>query len=295
MSRRSSEAGRIIRIGNRFLKAGGEQGGDPLCSPFPFFEGIPVFSIRTYDMTEEFLTEINENLKILQRRDGLAFGTDAYLLAAFVRGDGNAAEFGGGSGVVSLLCASRGKFRRILCAEIQPALADLIGRNAALNGLEGRVVPLLSDVRDLTAGDTGGELSAVFSNPPYFRAGTGKVSDSPEKRAARQEENGTIREFCAAASRLLRWGGTFTVVYRPERMAELFYSLRLAGLEPKRIVLIHPVSDAPPSLLLLEAKKGAGEGLVFSRPLIVYRDPGKTVYTDDMQKVYDDFTLNHLF
>ena len=150
-------------------------------------------------------------------------------------------------------------------------------------------------MRDLTVGDTGGELDAVFSNPPYFRAGAGRVSDSPEKRAARLEENGTVRDFSAAASKLLRWGGSFTVVYRPERMTELFWSLRSAGLEPKRIVFVHPVSDAPPSLLLAEAKKGAGEGLVFARPLIVYRDPGKSVYTDDMQKVYDGFTLNHLF
>ena len=248
-------------------------------------------------MTEEYLTEINEDLRLLQRRDSPAFGTDAYLLAAFVRGnpDGDAAEFGGGSGVVSLLCAARRRFRRILCAEIQPPLAELIGRNAALNGLDGCVTPLLADVRKLTVKDTGGEVSAVFSNPPYFRAGTGKTGDSPEKRAARQEENGTVRDFCAAASRLLRWGGRFTVVYRPERMAELIHSLRLSGLEPKRIVFVHPVSDAPPSLLLLEAKKGAGEGLLFARPLIVYRDPEKTVFTDDMRKVYDAFTLNHLF
>lgn len=248
-------------------------------------------------MTEEYFTEINEDLRIIQRRGGLAFGTDAYLLAAFARGsaDWSAAELGGGSGVVSLLCAQRRKFRRILCAEIQPALVDLIGRNAALNGLSGTVVPLCADVRDLSVRDTGGELDAVFSNPPYFRSGTGKTSDSPEKRAARQEENGTVRDFCAAAAGLLRWGGLFTVVYRPERMAELFCSLRAAGLEPKRIVFVHPAADAPPSLLLAEAKKGAGEGLVFARPLIVYRDSGRSVFTDDMQKVYDGFTLGHLF
>ena len=245
----------------------------------------------------EFITPINENLRLIQRQGDLTFGTDAYLLGAFVRSmpRERAAEFGGGSGVVSLLCAARGRFARILCAELRPDLTDLIRRNSELNGFADVIEALPADVRELTVRDTGGELSAVFSNPPYFRAGSGRVSGSPDLRAARSEENGTIRDFCAAASRLLRWGGLFTLVYRPERLTELLYSLRSSCLEPKRIVFVHPVSDAPPSLLLVEAKKGAGEGLRYARPLTVYRDGSKSVYTDDMRRVYDDFSLDHLF
>ena len=245
----------------------------------------------------EFVTPINEDLRLIQRRGDLTFGTDAYLLGAFVRSmpRERAAEFGGGSGVVSLLCAARGRFARILCAELRGDLTDLIRRNAELNGLSDVIEALSADVRELTVRDTGGELSAVFSNPPYFRAASGRVSGSPDLRAARSEENGTIRDFCAAASRLLRWGGLFTLVYRPERLTELLYSLRSSSLEPKRIVFVHPVSDAPPSLVLVEAKKGAGEGLRYARPLAVYRDVSKSVYTDDMRRVYDDFSLDHLF
>lgn len=248
-------------------------------------------------MTTEFTTAINEKLRLIQRTDGPAFGTDAYLLAAFTRPDpsGTAAEFGGGSGVVSLLCASRQKFSRILCCEIMPEMADLIRRNAELNGLADTVIPCNTDVRDLTVGFTEGEIGTVFSNPPYFRAGTGRTNESPLKSAARREENGTVRDFCAAAARILRWGGRFFVVYRPERLAELIVSLRTCGLEPKRIVFVHPTADAPPSLVLAEAKKGAGEGLVFARPLVVCRDSQKSAYTDDMQSVYDRFTLEHLF
>ena len=248
-------------------------------------------------MTDEFITEINEDLRLIQRRGGLSFGTDAYLLGAFVRPvpRGRAAELGGGSGVVSLLCAARHRFAHILAAEIQPGFAELIRRNAELNGLESVVTAVCADVRELTVRDTEGELDAVFSNPPYFRAGTGKVNESPEMRAARREENGTVRDFCAAAGRLLRWGGCFTAVYRPERLTELLFSLRSAGLEPKRIVFVHPLPDAPPSLVLAESKKGAGEGLCYARPLIVYRDAAKSTYTDDMQTVYDTFSMEHLF
>ncbi|MBQ3638603.1 MAG: methyltransferase [Clostridia bacterium] len=245
----------------------------------------------------EIITPINERITLIQRAAGLTFGTDAYLLGAFVRGKsgGRAVELGGGTGVVSLLCAARDRFASILCAEIQPEYVSLIARNAEGNGLSSRVLALRKDVRDLTVKDTGGEVHAVFSNPPYLRADCGFTNDSPEKNAARREENGTVRDFCQAAARILRWGGCFTAVYRPERMTELFCSLRESGLEPKRAVFVHPAPDAPPSLLLTEAKKGAAEGLVFSRPLFVYADRERSVYTDDMQAVYDTFSLSHLF
>ena len=75
---------------------------------------------------EEIITPINEKLTLIQRAAGLTFGTDAYLLAAFVRGvpRGKAVELGGGTGVVSLLCAARDRFAHIDCAEIQPEYAE---------------------------------------------------------------------------------------------------------------------------------------------------------------------------
>ncbi|MBR6795384.1 MAG: SAM-dependent methyltransferase, partial [Clostridia bacterium] len=55
---------------------------------------------------------VNENLIIKQRSDGLLFGTDALLLASFVRRSPKAiaVEFGSGSGIISLLCAKKGFF-----------------------------------------------------------------------------------------------------------------------------------------------------------------------------------------
>ena len=245
----------------------------------------------------ERIDQINENLKLISRSSGLTFGTDSYLLAAFVRAfpRESAVELGGGTGVISLLCASRKKFARILSAEIQPEYADLIRRNAEMNALSDCVTAWEGDVRELDTGITGGEVRAVFSNPPYMRADSGKTNESDEMNAARREENGTIRDFAQTASRLLAWGGYFTVVYRPDRLAELMFALKSANLEPKRLILVYPTASDKPCLVLVEAKKGAAEGLVVSRPLLIYADKAAGVYTTDMQAIYDNFTLEHLF
>ena len=89
----------------------------------------------------ERLDGINENLRLIQKTDGLTFGTDAYLLAAFLRSGSKtmAAELGGGTGVLSLLALTKQKASRTDVYEIQPEFAELCRRNAALNGLTDRM------------------------------------------------------------------------------------------------------------------------------------------------------------
>lgn len=250
-----------------------------------------------YDPTTERLDEINENLSLIQLKTGLTFGTDSYLLAAFAhtQKSGRALELGGGTGVVSLLAASREKYKMIYCAEIQPYFADLIGRNARLNSLDDKVFSLLADVRELNTADVGGEIESVLSNPPYMTVESGKNSDSLEMNIARRELNGTIDDFCLAAERLLKFGGYFTVVYRPERFAELIFAMRSHSLEPKRAVIVYPSLNDKPCLVLVEAKKGGSPGLELSRPLIIYEDKKSGKYTDDMNAVYSTFSLDFLF
>ena len=248
-----------------------------------------------YDTDTERLDEINERLSLIQSKNGLLFGTDSYLLAAFARvaKNGTCVELGGGTGVVSLLCAAREKYRKIYSVEIQPYFAELIGRNARMNSLADTVLPLCRDVREIKEADFGGECDVVLSNPPYMKKGSGITNAASEMNTARREENGTVADFCASAARVLRYGGYFSAVYRPDRLTEIMCSMRGAGLEPKKLVTVYPTVASKPCLVLIEAKKGASDGLVCSRPLIIYK--GSDEYTSDMAKIYDDFSLNHLF
>ena len=69
----------------------------------------------------ERINEINENLKLIEKKDGLTFGTDAYLLSAFLpkRQNQTYAELGCGTGVISLLASSRKKCRHVYAFEVQ--------------------------------------------------------------------------------------------------------------------------------------------------------------------------------
>ena len=244
----------------------------------------------------ERIDEVNERLRLIQKKDGLTFGTDAFLLAAYMKKQkyARAAELGAGTGIISLLCAAREKFGKIYAFEIQKNFAELTERNIALNGLEDRIVSCLGDVRELSPADTDGELDVVFSNPPYMLANSGKPNVSEAKNIARHEIFGGIGDFCACARRLLKHGGRFYCVWRPDRLTALISAMTENKLEPKEMVFVHADIDTPPSMVLVCAKKGGAPSLCVAPPLILHDTPnscGGRALTERAQKIYDTMSF----
>ncbi len=220
----------------------------------------------------ERLDDINESIRLLQHKDGLTFGSDAFLLSAFCRPcpKGRAADLGCGTGVIALLLAARGTFAHVTGVEIQETFAELTRKNIKNNGFSHTVTALCKDVRQLSTADFGGELDAVVANPPYMRTNSGYASPHGEKQIARHEVMGGIADFAAAAARCLKYGGRFYTVYRPDRLESLFAALRANRFAPKRMVLVQDHADKAPSMVLCEAVLGAAEGLTLLPTLLLH-------------------------
>ncbi len=250
-------------------------------------------------LPDERLDDVNESLRLIQKKQGLTFGTDAFLLAAYVRPQrrAHAVDLGSGTGIVPLLLLAREKVARVTAIEIQDAFVDLIGRNASLNSFSDRLSAIRSDVREVFPEQLGGEVDLVVSNPPYMKCNAGKRNEHDEKYIARHEIFGNVGDFCQAAKRLLRYGGRFVSVWRPDRLTELLSALRDATLEPKRMTFVHADATAEPCTVLIEAVKGGAPSLHVSPPLFLYR-PRKEgeqsrILTDAAKEIYD--TCNFLF
>ncbi len=241
----------------------------------------------------ERINRINDDVVLIESEDGLKFTTDAYLLSAYVRRPKGRnirmAELGAGTGVISLLIAARKKADEVTAYEVQSRFCDIIARNIEENGMGDRVSAKCADIRDISEASEGGQYDCVFSNPPYMRSGTGRQNSSDEKSIARHEVMGEISDFCAAASRLTKFGGMFYVVYRPERTSELFTSLSKHGFEPKLLTYVHPDQKSSPSLLLCAAKRGAKPGLTVTPPLFMYGDGRRE--SETIKKIYENGTF----
>lgn len=241
---------------------------------------------------DERINEINESLRLIESENGLTFGTDAYLLASFLpkRSRLTYAELGLGTGVVSLLALSRKKCAHVYGIEVQERFCSIAKRNIELNGFEGRLDVICKNVCEVRACDCGGEVDIVFSNPPYMKNDSGRANESDEKNIARHEVYAKIDDFCACANRILKHGGYFYVVYRPDRLIDLICALRDNNLEPKRVAFIHSNTGSAPSLALIQAKKGGKSGFTIESPIYIYKD-GTTEYTDRYKKIYENCSL----
>ena len=204
-------------------------------------------------LTLEYLGQFT----LLQSSACFKLGRDSVLLSRFatLKRGWRVCDLGCGVGSLLLLLSERERELVRFGIEIDAAAADLARRNLAENGLEGDIRTGDLRERDLLPSDG---FQLVISNPPYFRQGTG-FSGGP----ARMEEQLTVEELCAAAGRLLRTGGRFALVFRPERLPELFAALAEAKLAPKRIQLLSYHRDKPPYAVLLESVKEGGIGLTW--------------------------------
>ncbi len=225
-------------------------------------------------LEDERLDKVNEKITLIQKKNGLTFGTDAFLLASFMREQrtARAAELGTGTGIISLLCAARERFAHICAFEIQKDFYELTSRNINLNALEARISAYNADIRTVTAHNYGGEFDVVFSNPPYMLTNSGKPNTSEYKYIARHEVCGDINDFCAVAYRLLKHGGKFYCVWRPDRLVSLFSSMRANRLEPKLAVFVHGDTKSEPSMVLVSATKGGAEGMKILPSLFLHDD-----------------------
>ena len=237
---------------------------------------------------DERIDKVNENLTLIQKKNGLTFGSDAYLLYAYMKAKKNAvaADLGSGTGIISLLALTKQKFSFAYAVEVQESFADLIVRNAKENNLNDKMQVVCQDVRELSAKTFGRELDVVFSNPPFMTTDSGFQNRDSEKFIARHEVYGGIRDFCASASRLLKYGGSFYVVYRPDRLVDLLSALRESSLEPKRMTYVYADCNHAPSLVLIEAKKGGAAGLFLTKPLLLKNADGTD--SSDMKYIYEN-------
>jgi tRNA1Val (adenine37-N6)-methyltransferase len=221
-------------------------------------------------------------------RDKSSFrpGTDAVLLASFAScGQARSVcDLGCGTGVIALLMAWQDERLTVDGVEIRPEWASLARENARMCGLDSRVTILDGDLRRYRELLKSGAYDLVVSNPPYYAAGRGKSAPTDSRASAREERESTLADVCQAAAYLVRWGGRFALVHRPERLSEVICALTDSGLEPKRLRFVQHKASSAPSLVLLESRRGGKPSLTIEPPLILADTDGSD--SEEVKRIY---------
>ena len=169
-------------------------------------------------------------LRLRQLKSGHRAGHDAMLLAAATparRGD-RVVDFGAGVGAAGLAVARRIAGIDLVLVEIDEELAKLARGNAAANEIAASVIVL--DVESAAdsfaaAGLAPDSVDAVLMNPPFNDPARHRVSPDRAREVAHVATSATLENWVHAARRILKSGGTLTLIWRADGIAEVLAAL----------------------------------------------------------------------
>ena len=224
--------------------------------------------------------------RIIQDPGRFCFGMDAVLLAGFAgdaRGE-RLLDIGTGTGILPLLMEARTAIPHLWGLEIQKESAEMAERSIKLNGLEEKIEIITGDIREADRLFETASFDVITCNPPYMIDTHGLINPDAPKAIARHEILCTLDDVVRNAAKLLKPNGSFFMVHRPFRLAEIITTMTHYKLEPKRMRLVYPYIDKEPNMVLLEGCRGGKSRITIEKPLIVYQSPN--VYTDEIYNVY---------
>ncbi len=225
------------------------------------------------------------NLKIVQNDSWFKFSLDSVLLANFATINfrtSSILDLCTGNAPIPIIFSTRTK-HKIKCVELQKDIYDLACKSVQLNNLSDRIDILNYNVRNLLDVYSLDSFDLITCNPPYFKFTSNSVmNDNSIKAIARHEIELKLEDVISISSKLLKSGGYFSLVHRPERFIEIVELFKKYNIEPKRIQFIYPKLGSKANILLIEGVKNGKTGLVVETPLYVYNEDN--TYTSDIKK-----------
>lgn len=187
--------------------------------------------------------------------------TDSMLLSDFAVLPKNARvlDLGSGCGTLGLLLCADDDRCTVTGVELSSQAHAAAQENISENDLSTRMNSICADIRTIPTLFAPGSFDCCVSNPPYFTGGPA----SSTVPLARRDDCCTAQDLFRSAAWALKYGGTFFLVHKPERLAELCAIAAQENLTPKQLRLVRYKPDKEVSLILLACRKGGKPGLAW--------------------------------
>ncbi|WP_145978482.1 tRNA1(Val) (adenine(37)-N6)-methyltransferase [Tistrella mobilis] len=215
---------------------------------------------------------LGRRVQLVQFIRGYRAAVDPVLLAAAVPAEPGqrVLDLGLGTGAASLCLAARVPGLRLVGVERDAGAAALARVNAGLAGAALTVVETDVGARLQGPDDPRTEpFDHVLTNPPFLEEVRADPPPDPGRRAAHVEGGTGLGAWIAAGLRRLKPGGSFTIVMRADRLAEILTAL--AGPAGDiRVLPVHTVDDGRPAgRVIVQARKGRRTPLTLLAPLVL--------------------------
>ncbi len=212
---------------------------------------------------------------MVQPEQGFRFAVDSLLLSVFISPGkkDRIMDLGCGCGVIGLglLLAHVDKELHLVGIDSDPEMVRCARENSIRLGLEEKTSFINMDAADVNSRTMSAEsFDLVLMNPPYRRPGSGRSPEHHGKKAATFARDNQTGQFLKAAGFALRNLGRAGIVFPASRLDELLLHSNSCRLRPKIVRPVLGRPDKPASLVLVQARKNAGQEMVIPPPLVLY-------------------------
>lgn len=240
-----------------------------------------------YIEEDETLDDLQlKGIKIIQKKDSFRFGVDAVLLANFVniKKGFKVIDLCSGTGIIPFIIAGKTEAEKITGIEIQEEMVELANRTTKLNNLEKRINFINVDLKNIKQISDIEKADVVTVNPPYKLKNSGIINTCDKNAIARHEICCTIEDVIVAVKAVLKHNGKMYMIHRPDRLVDIFCTMRKHKIEPRQIRMIHPNHIKAPNMVLIEGQNNGGTFLKWLPPLAIYDLDGG--YTEEINRIY---------
>ena len=232
------------------------------------------------------LLNFSDNI-IYQDDDYFTFSLDSVLLANFVTiklSDKKIVDFCSGNAPIPMLMCFRTN-ARIFGVELQKEIFSMGYDSVIENKMDNQITLINDDVKNISSLFDSESVDIVTCNPPYFKYNDSSlINDNDIKSIARHEVSLKLNDVLLSAKYVLKNGGTFSMVHRPDRLIEIITLMKKYNIEPKKMRLVYPKIDREANILLIEGVKNGKSGLKILSPLYIHNDDGS--YVDEVRKMF---------
>jgi tRNA1(Val) A37 N6-methylase TrmN6 len=225
------------------------------------------------ELTEDAF--LGGKLRLRQPKSGHRAGHDAMLLAAATpaRPGDHVVDLGAGVGAAGLAVAKRVASIGLVLVEIEARLAELARGNAVSNAIAAEIIEL--DVNSsaqvfAAAGLSPDTADVVLMNPPFNDSARHRASPDRARKVAHVATGATLENWVHAARRILKSGGTLTMIWRADGLAEVLAALD-RGFGSLVILPVHADAGSAAIRLLVRAAKG-GRAPTRLQPALILND-----------------------
>ncbi len=226
------------------------------------------------------------NLKIIQNRKKFSYGIDSVLLSHFARPKKKAVilDLCSGNAIIPLMMSAKNPDCNFYGIEIQKEISSLAQRSIELNGLKEKISFFTGDLKESEKFFPKNYFDCITVNPPYMK-GQIQKNQNESLVLARHETACALEDVIKCADRHLKSTGDFFMIHRASRLDDIFCEMKKSHLVVKKLRFVFPEKDKAATMVLVGAKKSAGQGMTVEAPLIVYEKKG--IYSQEVKSIYE--------